>query len=513
MMKPFTEWFRTTAATDPRPWLILGKGPTFGRRGEFDLSAYRLLSLNHVVRELPVEVAHIIDLDVVEACGEALLAQAGVLVMPWYPHVRNRVGRETLEALVPGHRVLSQLAAEGRLLWYNLSTGRTERPGSPVVPVSYFSAEAALGLLALSGARVVRSLGVDGGAAYSASFDDLKDTTRLNNGHPSYNLQFAGFARIIMTTGVDYSPLTIESPVRVYVGSQEAQMLAVKVLEHSIRKHASLPVEVMPLHHADIQFPTPRDVKNRPRTPFSFQRFTIPQLAGFRGRAIYVDSDMQVFRDIREIWTLPFDGAQLLAAREPGDSGRRPQFSVMLLDCAALPWNPQSIVDYLDRGEFTYEQLMYEMKLATSRADIPSEWNSLERYEEGRTGLLHYTDMTMQPWISTANPRAYLWVRGVLEAVEQGVITRDYIAEHVRLGYVRPSLLAQVDERKEEPATLSRAALALDDGYLAPYQKMGPHGTSGTATPLGRLKARLRHLYEHSLVKRAVRRLGSTHSA
>jgi len=37
------------------------------------------------------------------------------------------------------------------------------------------------------------------------------------------------------------------SPIRVYVGSQEAQMLAVKVLEFSIRQYASLPVEVVPV--------------------------------------------------------------------------------------------------------------------------------------------------------------------------------------------------------------------------------------------------------------------------
>ena len=81
----------------------------------------------------------------------------------------------------------------------------------------------------------------------------------------------------------------VETPVRVYVGSQEAQMLPVKVLEYSIRKHTELPVEIFPLHHASIEVPMPRDPRNRPRTPFSFQRFYIPQLAGFRGRAIYLD--------------------------------------------------------------------------------------------------------------------------------------------------------------------------------------------------------------------------------
>ena len=126
-----------------------------------------------------------------------------------------------------------------------------------------------------------------------------------------------------MTAGQPQSRTgTGETPVRVYVGSQDAQMLAVKVLEFSIRRHTTADVVVFPLHEAKIEFPTPREVKNRPRTPFSFQRFYIPALQGQRGRAIYLDSDMQVFRDIQELWNMPFDGADLLAAREPGASGR-----------------------------------------------------------------------------------------------------------------------------------------------------------------------------------------------
>ncbi|MGI8622166.1 MAG: hypothetical protein ACR2NB_01460, partial [Solirubrobacteraceae bacterium] len=50
-----------------RPWLLLGKGPTFARRGELDLSGYVTMSLNHAVLEQQVDVAHMLDWDVVEA--------------------------------------------------------------------------------------------------------------------------------------------------------------------------------------------------------------------------------------------------------------------------------------------------------------------------------------------------------------------------------------------------------------------------------------------------------------
>jgi hypothetical protein len=267
---------------------------------------------------------------------------------------------------------------------------------------------------------------------------------------------------------------SVELPVRVFVGSQEAQMLAVKVLEFSIRERTAAEVVVHPLHEAQVEFPTPKDVQNRPRTPFSFQRFYIPALKGFRGRAIYLDSDMQVFRDIMELWTLPFEGADLLAAREPGESGRRPQFSVMLLNCAELKWNLADIVARLDRGELTYETLMYDMAVARNiRAVIDSSWNSLERYREGQTGLLHYTDMPTQPWVSAENPNGILWMQDLRRAVQDGFIARAYVEEHVQQGFVRPSLLYQLDHGLDDARRLPRKAGALDANYVAPYQRMG----------------------------------------
>ena len=235
--------------------------------------------------------------------------------------------------------------------------------------------------------------------------------------------------------GANRTEVGVESPIRVYVGSEEAQELAVKVLEYSIRRRASMDVEVFPLHHARMEFPMPKDARNRPRTPFSFQRFNIPALKGYRGRAIYLDSDMQVFQDIKALWTLPFDGADLLAARERGGTGRKPQFSVMLLNCEELRWDITEIVARLDRGELTYETLMYEMAVARKvSAAISPEWNSLERYVEGETALLHYTDMPTQPWVSRDNPLGHLWVRDLIAATEAGFITRQYVEEQVHLG-------------------------------------------------------------------------------
>ncbi|HYG80128.1 MAG TPA: hypothetical protein VD861_07065, partial [Pyrinomonadaceae bacterium] len=284
-MQTFFEWFKAQAIGTGDPWLMLGKGPSFSKRDSYDVGRFHLLSLNHVVREQPVRAAHIIDYDVVDACAEAIERNAGVLVMPWRPHVNYLPGARNLYELAQVNPTLRLMNERGRLAWYNLSTAGERHADSPVVHARYFSAEAGLDLLARAGVRQVRSLGVDGGNTYSPAFDDLKDKTLLAAGHTSFDAQFEEFAKIILATGVDYAPLDVESPIRVYVGATEAQMLPTRLLEYSIRKHASMSVQVFPLHRSGIEIPQPADESSRPRTPFSFQRFLIPELARRRGRA------------------------------------------------------------------------------------------------------------------------------------------------------------------------------------------------------------------------------------
>ena len=171
-MKSFFEWFAERHDSE-QPWLIFGKGPSFEKRQQYDLRSYHLLGLNHVIREQRCEVAHMIDLDVVDKLGSELATAAAFVVMPWMPHVGNAPGKKTLAQLVKEHVILGQLDRAGQLLWYNLATAWEAVAGSPVVPVQYFSAEAAIALLATAGVREIRSLGIDGGASYAKNFSDL----------------------------------------------------------------------------------------------------------------------------------------------------------------------------------------------------------------------------------------------------------------------------------------------------------------------------------------------------
>jgi Glycosyl transferase family 8 len=498
-MQSFFEWFDAKGIDPNQPWLILGKGPSFAKRNERDLRPYYTMSLNHVVREQAVIVAHMIDYDVVDACGESILNNAQFLVLPWVPHINNRPGRHNLAELAQIHPLLRGMNEQGRLLWYNHSKTRQRHGDSPVVRVKFFSAVAAVNLLAQAGVRTIRSLGVDGGATYSEEFTDLKDKTLLSNRRSSFDRQFEEIARTIAVTGIDYSPLDIESPVKVFIGATEAEMLPVKVLEYSIRKHASMSVETFPLHRSGIAIPLPRDPQQQPRTPFSFQRFLIPALVGYRGRAIYLDSDMQVFKDIRALWTMPFNGADLLTVSKPELSGRRPQFSVMVLNCETLHWDICEIVRALDEGQLTYDKLVYEMSMVKNiRANIGPEWNALEQFSARETALLHFTEMSIQPWVSKENPLGYLWTGDLIDAIDAEAISTDFVKQEIAAGHVRPSLLYQVENRIQDALLLPRKARRMDTKFFPPYQSLPKHNGSPWLRPGKRLRALLRHCYQNT---------------
>lgn len=257
--------------------------------------------------------------------------------------------------------------------------------------------------------------------------------------------------------------------VRVFVACTAAEWLPMKILEHSLRFNTRCEISVAPIYQYQRKIPVPRDRKNRSRTPFSFQRFLIPEICRYSGKAIYLDADMQVFCDIARVWNMPMENCQLRTVGAQGQ-GRLPQYSVMLLACDRLGWNIEQIVGMLDAGDISYEQLMYEMALAPQQLDdIPRSWNSLEHYEQGETCLLHFTDMQTQPWVSCDNPLGAIWVKGLRSAIDTGFILRTELDREIASGYVRPSLRYQIDESVDDPLVIAEQAAEIDARFRPPY--------------------------------------------
>jgi hypothetical protein len=296
---------------------------------------------------------------------------------------------------------------------------------------------------------------------------------------------------------VSYAELGAETPIRVFVGATAVQDLPVRVLEYSIRARTPMDVEVVPLYKTGLTVPEAKDPGNRSRTPFSFQRFLIPEAAGYRGRAIYLDSDMLVLDDMRELWTQPFGEAEVAAIRTQAKDPTA-RFSVLLLDCNRLRWKIGEIVAALDSGALNYQKLMYEMSWGPRvEGLVDPRWNTLDRYEAGKTALLHYTDSARQPWVSTEHPLGYLWMRELLTAIDAGFITHAEIEAAVSAGHVRPSLLFQVRERLEDPLLLPRRVRRQDLFYVEPF-RLRPWSSSRLSRAALVARAATRRLYRHS---------------
>jgi hypothetical protein len=198
---PALPWLQTSGLAG-RPWLVLGKGPSFARHAGLDLSRYAVMGLNHVCRERPVDVTLCNDLEVLKEAGDAVLKQGGTLILPWYPHVGFKPQKDrSLDRCLTSDNVddsvrlcLGRLKNAGRLAYFRSSRSTrlphpagAGRDAGKTVVVRYFSAVAAFNLLGAAGARQVDTLGVDGGKEYAPVFQDQQP---LRNGQPNFDVQF-----------------------------------------------------------------------------------------------------------------------------------------------------------------------------------------------------------------------------------------------------------------------------------------------------------------------------------
>nr|ABR16949.1 unknown [Picea sitchensis] len=91
--------------------------------------------------------------------------------------------------------------------------------------------------------------------------------------------------------------------IKIFIGYDPREDLAYEVCRYSILKHATMPVEIIPIKQPDLR-KTGLYWRNRDKTEsteFSFTRFLTPFLAGFEGWALFIDCDFLYTADIREL--------------------------------------------------------------------------------------------------------------------------------------------------------------------------------------------------------------------
>lgn len=233
----------------------------------------------------------------------------------------------------------------------------------------------------------------------------------------------------------------------IYIGTEDDQLLPQKVLEYSIHKSASQPVTV-------------RAVKqDGPRvggTNFGFVRFHVPRLNGYQGRAVYLDADQLVFRDIHELAAELDDRHAIALVNQPqGTFGTKPvgqhnQTSVMVMDCARLrDWDPATMFQHVvpNRAELAPGQIHYRDFMMLSWFDpaliqpIDPRWNHFNIVEPD-SKLTHFSYVRHQPWKNPAHPLTRLWGQWLREAIRAGAVSRWELLREIWRGAIHRRFLA-----------------------------------------------------------------------
>jgi hypothetical protein len=209
-------------------------------------------------------------------------------------------------------------------------------------------------------------------------------------------------------------------------------------LEYSILKYAKSPVEITFIRSGDPGWRTNVDEgltaqeskETRPdlwnvgrdhptlyspegwATPFSCMRFTIPELCNFEGRAIHLDVDFLVLRDLRPM----FDAEMTTPMMGPANC----RTDCMLIDCAAFKdlegW--PSIEQMRPSGWHIERDYKEALHASGMMSESPQTWESWDgkdyiwhspreqatdtsegtAFEESKFFTVHYTNMHTQPW-------------------------------------------------------------------------------------------------------------------
>lgn len=163
--------------------------------------------------------------------------------------------------------------------------------------------------------------------------------------------------------------------MRVFIGSAKKWAAHEPVLEYSIKKNTTRDVQITFMRSGE------NGLQPSGCTGFTNYRFTIPELAGFHGFAIYLDIDMVVLGDIAEIWEYRQVGKWVCMKDGANE--------VSVIDCSLLFPRKELI--------HTYQKHQLQAMAPMVRA-IPPEWNVKDRVEPGMK-LLHFTDLR-QNWIA-----------------------------------------------------------------------------------------------------------------
>jgi hypothetical protein len=193
-------------------------------------------------------------------------------------------------------------------------------------------------------------------------------------------------------------------PIRVFIGFDRREAVAASVLSHSIHLRSSSPVSICPVMLSQLGGVFERGRDALQSTDFSFSRFLVPHLSGYRGFSIFMDCDMLMLDDIAKLWALrdpryavqvvkhdhrPVETTKFLG--EPQSRYQKKNWSsVMLMNnerCAALTPKYVNTATGLELHQFKW------LESESLIGGLPPRWNHLVGYDapSSEVSLAHFT--------------------------------------------------------------------------------------------------------------------------
>lgn len=208
--------------------------------------------------------------------------------------------------------------------------------------------------------------------------------------------------------------------INLYAGFDSREEIGYHTFCSSVIHHSTEPVSICPLDLGMLS-KLYKAGQSDGTNAFTYSRFLIPYLQGFKGMAIFADGcDMLLKADISELWAMrdPFKAVQIvqhdyktkhprkyigtIMEADNRDYPRKNWSSLMIINCAHYAWRditPETVETMLgsDLHRFSFIQERFI-------GALPMEWNWLaDEYGEnpdakllhwtaGIPGFAHYTD-------------------------------------------------------------------------------------------------------------------------
>lgn len=418
---------------------ILGKGPSMNRNSYNSIPEDSFkISINENAIIYDCEASFFIDIEPLKRSIDQILKYPRILILPRYLNERisskesRRMRIKTIDLLSEAYpEVLSANTV------YLFNEG-SDKGIKPFFKPKLVSVTALLEIMFYLGLTKVSGIGFDGGKSYSRELTSQFTNTMVK----TFSNQFFEFKSLEIAYKSNFNIMNKEN-INVYVGTTDEQELAFKVLKNSILTNTEHNVNVYRLDRAISK----RGIKidhYEGGTPFSLQRFFIPELNNHEGIAIYLDSDMLVFEDIAGLYRSHKEGVTLCSCPAPPNSNRRDQYSVFTVDCSRANWETGEI---LKLAKENYKSVMFDFSFEHNKEKcIDWRWNSLEHYDQD-TKLIHFTDMDKQPWIDNRNKNAKVWIKELKANIARGWIKKAEIELQIKDNILRPGILVDLESK------------------------------------------------------------------